>query len=101
MDQLFIVPQTRNPGSTPGHTHPLKILATRMQLQLELQFNVTIAATSCICIKLSYIGLYAGNMVMFIELGINLICSLVLKHNKYVNFAYKVHSVLLLNLSAA
>ena len=27
-------PQTRNPGSTPGHTHPLKILDTRMKLQI-------------------------------------------------------------------
>jgi len=45
-----------------------------MQLQLELKFNATVAATSCIYIQLSYIGLYAVNMVM-IELGINLICS--------------------------
>jgi len=45
-----------------------------MQLQLELKFNATIAATSFIYIQLSYIGLYAGHMVM-IELGINLICS--------------------------
>jgi len=75
MEQLFIVPpQTRNPGSTPGHTHPLKILATRMQLQLELKFNAIVASTSYIYIQLSYIGQYAGNMVM-IELGINLICS--------------------------
>ena len=96
MDQLFIIPQTRNPGSTPGHTHPLKILTTHMQLQLELKFNATVAATSCIYIQLSYIGLYAGNMVIT-ELGINVIH----KHNKHVNFTYKVHSVLFLNISAA
>jgi len=71
-----------------------------MQLQLELKFNATVAATSCFYIQLSYIGLYAGNMVM-IELGINLICTVVPKHNKYVNFTYKVHSVRFLNLSAA
>jgi len=67
-------PQMRNPGSTPWHTHPLKILATGMQLQLELKLNATVAATSCIYIQLSYIGLFAGSLVM-IELGINLICS--------------------------
>jgi len=44
-----------------------------MQLQLELKFNTTVAATSCTYIQLSYIGLYAGNMVMT-ELGNILIC---------------------------
>jgi len=71
MDQFFIAPQTwihpwaHLPSKNPLYAHAI---------QLELKFNATVAATSCTYIQLSYIGLYAGNMVM-IELGINLICS--------------------------
>jgi len=42
-----------------------------MQLQPDLKFNTIVASTSCIYIQLSYIGVYAGNIVMT-ELGINL-----------------------------
>ena len=71
MDQFFIAPQTwihpwaHPPSENPGYMH-----ATTTWIKI----NATIAATSFIYIQLSYIGLYAGHMVM-IELGINLICS--------------------------